>query len=131
MGLGMYNPIENQLKALKKARILILGVAYKKDTDDTRESPGVEIIDILKKKGAEVDYHDPHIPSFSGMRRYPHLTMKSVELTAEKLQEYDCAVIITDHSDYDCEWIVEHTNLIVDTRNAVRDCKNRKNIVRA
>lgn len=113
-------------KSLKNAHILILGVAYKKDTDDIRESPGVEIINILKNKGARVDYHDPHIPTFSGMRRYPHLAMNRVELTAEQLQEYDCAVIITDHSDYNYEWIVEHSNLIVDTRNATGKIRNKK-----
>ena len=75
--------LNQQGKSLKNARILILGVAYKRDTDDIRESPGVEIIDILKSKEADVDYHDPHIPAFSGMRRYPHLAMKRVELTAE------------------------------------------------
>ena len=113
-------------QSLKNAHLLILGVAYKKDTDDIRESPGVEIIDILKNKGAQVDYHDPHIPAFSGMRRYPHLAMKRVELTEKKLQEYDCAVIITDHSYYDYEWIVEHSNLIVDTRNATGKIRNNK-----
>jgi len=113
-------------KSLKNAHILILGVAYKKDTDDIRESPGVEIINILKNKGARVDYHDPHIPTFSGMRRYPHLALKRVELTEEKLQEYDCAVIITDHSDYNYEWIVEHSNLVVDTRNATGKIRNKK-----
>jgi len=118
--------LNQQGKSLKNARILILGVAYKKDTDDIRESPGVEIINILKNKGARVDYHDPHIPTFSGMRRYPHLALKRVELTEEKLQEYDCAVIITDHSDYNYEWIVEHSNLIVDTRNATGKIRNKK-----
>jgi UDP-N-acetyl-D-glucosamine dehydrogenase len=113
-------------KSLKNANILILGVAYKKDTDDIRESPGVEVINILKSKGAQVDYHDPHIPAFSGMRRYPHLVLKGVELTEEKLQGYDCAVIITDHSYYDYKWIVEHSNLIVDTRNAMGKIKNTK-----
>jgi len=118
--------LNQQGKSLKNARILILGVAYKKDTDDIRESPGVEIINILKNKGARVDYHDPHIPTFSGMRRYPHLALKRVELTEEKLQEYDCAVIITDHSDYNYEWIVEHSNLVVDTRNATGKIRNKK-----
>jgi len=118
--------LNNKGKSLKNVNILILGVAYKRDTDDIRESPGVEIINILKNKGAQVDYHDPHIPAFSGMRRYPHLAMKRVELTAKKLREYDCAVIITDHSHYDYEWIVEHSNLVVDTRNATGKIRNNK-----
>ena len=113
-------------KSLKNAPILILGVAYKKDTDDIRESPGVEIINILKGKGAKIDYHDPHIPAFSGMRRYPDLALKRVELTAEKLQKYDCTVIVTDHSAYNYEWIVENSNLIVDTRNATGEIKDTK-----
>jgi len=113
-------------KSLKHALILILGVAYKKDTDDIRESPGVEIINILKSKEAEVDYHDPHIPAFSGMRRYPHLAMERVELTEETLQQYDCAVIITNHSAYDYEWIVDNAKLVVDTRNATGKIRNKK-----
>jgi UDP-N-acetyl-D-glucosamine dehydrogenase len=117
-------------KSLKNARILILGVAYKKDTDDIRESPGVEIIDILKNKGAEVDYHDPHIPAFSGMRRYPHLAMKRVELTEATLKQYDCAVVITNHSVYDYAWIVKNSRLIIDTRNATAHIKDSK-IVKA
>jgi UDP-N-acetyl-D-glucosamine dehydrogenase len=117
-------------KSLKNARILIMGVAYKKDTDDIRESPGVEIIDILKNKGAEVDYHDPHIPAFSGMRRYPHLAMKRVELTEATLKQYDCAVVITNHSVYDYTWIVKNSKLVVDTRNATAHIKNSK-IVKA
>jgi len=117
-------------KSLKNARILIMGVAYKKDTDDIRESPGVEIIDILKNKGAEVDYHDPHIPAFSGMRRYPHLAMKRVELTEATLKQYDCAVVITNHSVYDYTWIVKNSKLVVDTQNATAHIKNSK-IVKA
>jgi UDP-N-acetyl-D-glucosamine dehydrogenase len=123
--------LNQQGKSLKNARILILGVAYKKDTDDIRESPGVEIINILKGKEAEVDYHDPHIPAFSGMRRYPHVAMERVELTEETVKHYDCAVIITNHSAYDYEWIVENAQLVVDTRNATKNSKNRKKIIKA
>lgn len=111
-------------KCLKNSRILILGVAYKRDTDDIRESPGVEIIDILKEKGAKVDYHDPFIPSFSGLRHYPGLAMKSVELSEDKLKKYDCALIITDHSQLDYKWIVKNSKLIVDTRNATKQIKS-------
>jgi UDP-N-acetyl-D-glucosamine dehydrogenase len=117
-------------KCLNKAKILVLGIAYKKDTDDSRESPGLEIIAILKDKGARVDYNDPHIPSFSGIRRYPDLAMKSIRLSEKKLWQYDCVVIITDHSQYDYPWIVKHSRLIVDTRNAVKNLKNSK-IVKA
>lgn len=117
-------------KCLKDAKVLILGVAYKKDTDDTRESPGIEIIDILKEKGAKVDYNDPFIPSFSGLRHYPDIAMKSVELSEKKLKEYDCIVIVTNHSQYDYSWIVKNSRLIVDTRNATGKIKNR-NIIKA
>lgn len=113
-------------KCLRNSNMLILGVAYKKDSDDIRESPGVEIIDMLKEKGATVDYNDPHIPSFSGMRHYPNLSMKSVELSEKRLNKYDCVVIITNHSQYDYPWIVKNSRLLVDTRNATAKIKNRK-----
>ncbi|MEW6571955.1 MAG: nucleotide sugar dehydrogenase [Nitrospirota bacterium] len=115
-------------KCLKKSRILILGVAYKRDTDDIRESPAVEIIDILKNKGTEVDYHDPHIPSFSGMRHYRHLMMKSIKLTEKNVRQYDCVVIVTDHTQYDYKWLVRNCKLIVDTRNATKGIANDKTI---
>jgi UDP-N-acetyl-D-glucosamine dehydrogenase len=113
-------------KCLKNSRILILGVAYKKDADDIRESPAVEIIDMLKNKGAKVDYHDPHIPSFSGMRHYPNLAMKSVRLSESQLKKYDCVVIVTDHSQFDYPSIVKHSRLIIDTRNATKNSMNAK-----
>ena len=117
-------------KCLNNAKILILGVAYKKDTDDSRESPGIEIIDILKDKGARVDYNDPHISSFSGLRHYPDLAMKSIELTAKSLKKYDCALIVTDHTQYDYKWIVQNSQLLVDTRNATKGLKGN-NIIKA
>jgi UDP-N-acetyl-D-glucosamine dehydrogenase len=113
-------------KCLKKAKILILGLAYKKDTDDRRESPAVEIIDILKNKGARVDYNDPYIPAFSGMRHYPSLGMKSVKLSEKMLEQYDCVVITTNHSQYDYRWIVKNSRLLVDTRNATKSIKSSK-----
>lgn len=113
-------------KCLKNSKILILGVAYKKDTDDIRESPAVEIIDILKNKGAKVDYNDPFIPFFSGMRNYPHLTMKSVLLSNKNLKKHDCSVIITNHSMYDYKWIVKNSKLVIDTRNATSGLKDKK-----
>jgi UDP-N-acetyl-D-glucosamine dehydrogenase len=113
-------------KCLRNSNILILGIAYKKDSDDIRESPGVEIIDMLKKREAKVDYNDPHIASFSGMRHYPDLSMKSVELSEKKLRKYDCVVIITNHSQYDYPWIVKNSKLIVDTRNSTAKIKSSK-----
>ena len=113
-------------KCLKNARVLILGIAYKKDIDDTRESPGIEIINILKEKGAKVDYNDPFVPSFSGLRRYPDIAMKSVGLSEKKLKEYDCIVIVTNHSQYDYSWIVKNSRLVIDTRNATKGLKSKK-----
>ena len=117
-------------KCLKTSKILVLGVAYKKDTDDKRESPAVEIISLLKDKGSRVDYHDPHIPSFSGMRHYPDLSMRSISMKKDTLKKYDCVVIITDHSMYDYSWIVKNSKLIIDTRNATKGIQSGK-IVKA
>lgn len=119
-------------KPIKGSKILLLGMAYKKDVDDPRESPGFELMDLLLKKGAGLRYHDPHIPQLPPMRHYPHLHMTSEELTAELLREQDAVLIATDHSAYDWPWIVEHAALVVDTRNATqRVTAHRERIVRA
>ncbi len=119
-------------KPIKGSRILLLGMAYKKDVDDPRESPGFELMDLLLKKGAVVEYNDPHIPVLPPMRRYPHLHMASRELTEEYLGSVDCSLIVTDHSAYDWDWIVRHSALVVDTRNATRAVSAmRDRIVRA
>jgi UDP-N-acetyl-D-glucosamine dehydrogenase len=110
-------------KPLKGSRIFVLGIAYKKDVDDNRESPAVKIIDILQQKGAMVNYHDPHIPRCSGMRHYPDLDMASVPLTPEALQQADLILLVTDHSALDYAWIAQEARLIVDTRNAFKDHK--------
>jgi UDP-N-acetyl-D-glucosamine dehydrogenase len=108
-------------KPIRGSKMTLLGMAYKKDVDDPRESPGFELMDLLLKKGAVVDYNDPHVPVLPSMRRYPHLRMSSQELTASYLQSRDCVLIVTDHSAYNWPWIAEHAPLIVDTRNALRD----------
>ncbi len=110
-------------KSLKGSKVLILGIAYKKDVDDNRESPAVKIIDILKQKGAAVSYHDPHIACCSGMRHYPDLDMASVPLTPETLQQADLVLLVTDHSAFDYVWIAQEARLIVDTRNAFKGQK--------
>jgi UDP-N-acetyl-D-glucosamine dehydrogenase len=110
-------------KPLKGSRVAILGMAYKRDVDDPRESPGFKLADLLMKKGAVVTYNDPHIPVLPPMRRYPDLKMTSQELTADYLAAQDCVLIATDHSAYDYSWIVEHSKIVVDTRNATRDVK--------
>jgi len=101
---------------LTKARILLLGVAYKKDIDDMRESPALKILDILKERGAEVDYHDPHIPCITGLRRYPELRMTSVPCTATTIPEYHALLLVTDHSIFDYTEILAHARLVIDTR---------------
>ncbi len=116
-------------KGLKGARILILGIAYKKDVDDVRESPSLKLIELLAEKGAVVDYNDPHVRKTHRMRRYD-FKMNSVPLTAAGLKRYDCAVISTNHSAYDYEFIVRHSKLVVDTRNATAGIKS-PNIIKA
>ncbi len=106
-------------KSIKGAKILVLGVAYKPDVDDMRESPSLKVIDLLKKEGAEVDYNDPYIPEIPETRKYK-FKMKSVELTPENLKSYDAVLITTDHSVYDYETIEKYANLIIDTRNALK-----------
>jgi len=117
---------------LKGSRVLILGMAYKKDVDDPRESPGFEIMDLLLKKGAHVAYNDPYIPVLPRMRHWPHLRMESLPLSEEVLRAQQALLIVTDHSKYDWHWIVQHASLIVDTRNATRDVAHgREKIVKA
>jgi UDP-N-acetyl-D-glucosamine dehydrogenase len=119
-------------KALKDSKIAILGMAYKKDVDDPRESPGFELMDLLLKKGAMVTYNDPHIPVLPRMRHYPHLQMSSQALTVEYLAGQDAVLIATDHQAYDYAWIAEHAALVVDTRNAMRNVvSGREKIVKA
>jgi UDP-N-acetyl-D-glucosamine dehydrogenase len=110
-------------KALNGSRVMILGVAYKKDIDDLRESPALTIIELLQKEGAQVSYHDPYFPFIGKGRKYD-LQMKRSAL--ENLGEYDCVVIVTDHSDYDYARIVGEARLVVDTRNATKGIKNPK-----
>jgi UDP-N-acetyl-D-glucosamine dehydrogenase len=118
-------------KSLNGSKVLLLGVAYKKDIDDVRESPSMELIKLLEEKGAKVDYNDPYIPIIPEMREY-NIKKKSVVLTATMMKKYDLVLIATDHSDYDFKWIVKNSKLIVDTRNATADVKTgRSKIVKA
>ena len=102
-------------KALKGSHILVLGLAYKKNIDDTRESPAVEIMDLLQAKGAHIDYSDPHVPTFPRKRDY-HFDLQSVALTSESIASYDCLVLATDHDGFDYPQLLQHARLIVDTR---------------
>ena len=118
-------------KALKGSRILVLGLAYKPDVDDVRESPSFELIEKLEALGAAVDYHDPHVPATHKMRHHD-LHMKSVELSPAALKKYDCVLVATHHQAYDWQMIADNAALVVDTRNALRDVKGRRDhIVRA
>jgi len=110
-------------KSINGARILVLGVAYKKDIDDLRESPALTIIELLQKEGAQVSYHDPYFPFIGKGRRYD-LQLKCAEL--KNLGQYDCIVIVTDHSNYDYRGIVQEAQLVVDTRNATRGIESDK-----
>jgi UDP-N-acetyl-D-glucosamine dehydrogenase len=116
-------------KSIRNARVLVLGLAYKKDIDDTRESPALKIISLFLEKGGRVAYNDPYVPHSAGHREYPDLDLHSVALTAKRLRASDAVIIATDHSVYDFDWIVRNTPLVVDTRNAIK--KKRKNVVKA
>ncbi len=118
-------------KPVKGSKVAILGMAYKKDVDDPRESPGFELMDLLLKKGARVSYNDPHIPSLPKMRHWPHLAMDSSPLTTEYLAAQDCVLIATDHTAYDYAWIVKHAPLVIDTRNATKGVTGGRERVRA
>jgi UDP-N-acetyl-D-glucosamine dehydrogenase len=107
-------------KSLKGSRILMLGVAYKKDVDDLRESPSLKLLELLTDRGANVDYNDPYFPALHKMRHYDFSHLRSIPLTPEALGKYDCVLIATDHSSYDYEMIVDKSRLVVDTRNATR-----------
>ena len=110
-------------KALKGAKVLILGLAYKKDIDDLRESPSLTIIELLKQRGAIVSYNDPFFP-YVGRGRHYNLDMHGVPL--DNLSQYDCVLILTDHSDYDYAKIVREAKLIVDSRNATKEIHSEK-----
>jgi UDP-N-acetyl-D-glucosamine dehydrogenase len=110
-------------KAINGARVLVLGVAYKKDIDDLRESPALTIIELLQRDGAEVSYHDPYFPFIGKGRKYD-LQMKCADLKG--IGKYDCVVIVTDHSDYDYAQIVQEAKLVVDTRNATQRIESDK-----
>ncbi len=118
-------------KSIKGARVLILGVAYKKDVDDARESPALAIMDLLQKKGAAVLYHDPYIPALPRFRKY-YFKLKSYPLTKKLLQGIDAAVVVTDHTSIDYSWVVRNAPLVVDTRNVTKGIKQwKKKIVKA
>jgi UDP-N-acetyl-D-glucosamine dehydrogenase len=109
-------------KAVNGSRVCVLGVAYKKDIDDPRESPAFEIMEMLQARGALVTYNDPHVPVLPRVRHHPGLRLDSTPLTPAFLARQDCVLIVTDHSAFDYDMLVEHAKLIVDTRNATANC---------
>ena len=123
--------LNDRRKSLKGSKVLVLGLAYKKNIDDVRESPSLKLIELLRQKGAKVDYNDPYIPRTHKQREYD-LKMKSKPLSVRMLKSYDVVLISTDHSDYDYGWIVRNSQLVVDTRNATCNVKRgRSKIVKA
>jgi UDP-N-acetyl-D-glucosamine dehydrogenase len=105
-------------RPVRGSRIGVLGVAYKKDVDDPRESPSFKLMELLQQRGAVVSYNDPYIPTLPSMRHYDVPRLASEPLTPEYLAAQDCILIATDHSSYDWESIVKYARLVVDTRNA-------------
>mgnify|MGYP000859788922 FL=1 len=120
--------LNDQGKAVKGSKVLVLGLAYKKDVDDVRESPSITLIELLRQHGAKVDYNDPHIPRTHRQREHD-LRMVSKDLSEKMLKGYDAVLIATDHSSYDYEWIVRNARLVVDTRNATAKIRNGKSKV--
>jgi len=110
--------LNDDKKSIRESKILIIGLAYKKDIDDIRESPAIKIMDLLKYKGAKIDYHDPFVNEFRNLR--------SIDLTTKNIQKYDSLIITTDHSKIDYEMIGKHASLVVDTRNIMSSVKKPK-----
>ena len=108
-------------KAMRGAKVLVIGLAYKPDVDDFRETPAAEIIKLLFDHGADVTDHDPHVPLFAGMRNYLQYHMHSVPLEEDLLKQSDCVLIVTNHATIDWRLIATHASLVVDSRNAMAD----------
>ncbi|MCC9604489.1 nucleotide sugar dehydrogenase [Blastopirellula sp. JC732] len=119
-------------KPTNGSKVLILGAAYKKNVDDPRESPTFKIMELLTERGAVLSYNDPFIPKLPAMRHYDLPPLESVPLTPENLASFDAVMIVTDHDDYDYQQIVDHSQLLIDTRNATKNVtKGREKIIRA
>jgi UDP-N-acetyl-D-glucosamine dehydrogenase len=119
-------------KSVRGSKILMLGVAYKKDVDDVRESPALEIMELLDDKGAVLTYSDPYIPRLHKMRKHDFSHMSSAALTEDLLKKHDAVLITTDHTSIDYQWLVTNATLVVDTRNATREVQQgREKIIRA
>jgi UDP-N-acetyl-D-glucosamine dehydrogenase len=117
-------------KPIKGSHICILGMAYKKDVDDPRESPSFVLLEMLLSRGAIVTYNDPHIPKLPPMRHHDVPDMSSTDLTSKFLAAQDCVLIATDHSAYDYDFVVKHAQLVLDTRNATKGVKKCRDKIR-
>lgn len=120
--------LNSHCKSIKNSKILVLGIAYKKNVDDMRESPSVAIMELLRDKGAIIAYSDPHVPVFPKMREH-HFNLSSVDITAESLQGYDCVIIATNHDRFDYEMLKTNAKVIIDTRGVFT--KPEANIIKA
>ena len=120
--------LNDRQKSIKGSKILVLGIAYKKNVDDMRESPSVEIMEILRDKGAILSYSDPHVPIFPKMRQH-RFDLKSVEMTSDNLQQFDGVVLATHHDRFDYQLIQQHAQLIVDTRGVYQ--ADHANLIKA
>jgi UDP-N-acetyl-D-glucosamine dehydrogenase len=117
-------------KPVRGSKICILGVAYKMDVDDPRESPSFELMELLLARGAVLSYNDPHVPKVPKMRRHKTLDMTSQPLDPVFLASQDCVLIATGHTAYDYDFIVKHSRLIVDTRNATKNVRSGREKIR-
>jgi UDP-N-acetyl-D-glucosamine dehydrogenase len=130
---NLMNALNDHGKALKNSEVLVIGLAYKPDVDDIRESPSLKLLEILDEKGANISFYDPYIPIIPESRKYKKFAgMKSIELNADTIKEFDAVVISTNHSSVDYNELAEHAQLILDTRNATKDVSGeKKNIYKA
>ena len=122
----LVHALNDRSKSVKGSKVLVLGLAYKPDVDDVRESPSFELIEKLEELGAEVDYNDPHVPVTHYMRRWGDLGKKSVPLTDETLRKYDAILVATHHAAYDWQYIADHARLVVDSRGTMRNVKGKR-----
>jgi len=123
--------LNDQRKPINGSKIAVLGVAYKKDVDDARESPSFELMRLLQERGAELSYNDPHVPVLPRVRHYPDLpVLASQQLSPAYLSAQDCVLVATDHSAYDYEFIVQHSTFVLDTRNATKTVRRGREKIR-
>lgn len=118
--------LNNQERAVKGSNVVVLGVAYKRDVDDVRESPALDIISLLRHKGANVQYHDPHVAK---IRLENDISMTSKPYSTQLLEDAHCVVVVTDHSIFDWQEIAEHSSVIVDTRHVLSEVEGQAKII--